>query len=385
MKLRKYFLTCLAAVAVFCGATVCGGCGAPSAPTSTEYVLASYENYADLYNTEFKILGKVTLNEDKRFVTDGNKSAKIEIAATSDDYGGSSGGDRLINRIRYYAVDFPAFIDMSTFDYVSIDVYNDSEYQYDLFLSVVSGSDSLNTCLDGGTLAARQWNHLTFDINPYFFVDRTDVAFLEFMIIGVDKAGSPQTTLYLDNVRVAKFDGTVSAPVYVPEKKLSYDGIELLGLDAADDLQYVALSTPHSTGDGWARMTLDPSAERIFGRAALRVEMYAATYEKDTLWATGNEYRIGVYADAVSAVRGAKTVNVKCHNPDMQTKRVKLLCSAGTRTATAAVDIPAGETALLVCDAAAVLQNVDRIDIAVNAWNFGGKATVYFSQLQYTV
>ena len=374
------------------------GCGEEPTKTvsSKEYVVNSYESYADLVKVYAPrtMLGEITLCQEQAYVTDGKASAKFHfITDVKDgDIISSSADTRNVSTITYSAYDYPdEYRYLNKVDYFSVDIYNAEDKEYDLYFGAKSEKTSKFIYTNGARLAAKQWNRIRFDVNPYQFGANSDVIQYDFYFLGMESLPENGATMYVDNFRIGLYDKTPQAPKYVNDSDIFYGGIDVLKFDAQKDMSYVSTSSSAPASRfALCKASYDP-AVNVFGTdGALRMDMHPSCLNNKSFWMEESDYNVDVDSTIIKLLNGAKTVSIRCHNPGVDAQNVCLYASYQEGTINESIVeqrvlVGAGETVTITIDDEEILSKMDKLKFGVASWRLTGYSSLYFSGLKFTV
>ena len=353
----------------------------------TTYVMNGYESYDDLVWTAIhgELFGEITISNDPQFVTQGEHSAKFALNNESDFGSPDQNGDRLLTgSFKYQVASYDEkFKWLDKIDRFCIDIYNDSDYDLDIYFSPTASG---NVCLftDGAVLAANSWNYLTFDVKPYLLEENTAVHEYVFYLKGMDAIPDQKATLYVDNFRADIYSEQPPAP-QPNASTFHFDGIEILNFDDAGDTDFILTRNNASVAEMmplfYARQEKSCTA---FGEDGALCVYLERSHKSDDLWEEGQGYDIVVGAAALNGVRNPATVGVSCFNPSTTTQYVTLLVSSGDTVKTERAAVPAGEI-VSVCADVGGFDTIDGLTIRIDSWKLTRKSRLYFGNLQYTV
>ena len=352
---------------------------------SVEYVMNSYESYDDLVRTSSMrtMLGSIELVKDKQYVTDGNSSAKFYF--TKDTSNGDNqvyGGEvRNVSKITYSSYDYlDHFKFIDRVDYFSLDVYNATDSDYELYFGAKSEVTSTYIYTNGATLAANQWNHIRFDVNGYCYDSGTATIQYDLFWLGMERLPDEGATFYVDNMRIALYEETAAAPA-LPEGEPANS---LLSFDSIDDMRYVtAKSICQASRMPLVRLGYEPFAS-CFEGGAMRMDMYPANWNNQSYWMSSNGYCAQILSSVAQQARGAKEVSVLCYNPNPTDEQVSLRVKCGYGYVLSTATVPAGQTAKITFAEETALVGLESLEIRVACWRIGQTGTtLYFSNLRF--
>jgi hypothetical protein len=273
--------------------------------------------------------------------------------------------------------------DLSKIDYISLDVYNDSDDEYMIGLRVISQGKWDAVHVNGGLLKARQWNRLVFDVNPYFFKS-TIIQELMFAINGM-YGGADEIPFYLDNFRVALYDSELVAPT-TTFKTDEAGNTTLVAFDSVEDKKLFNVKTLNlSSACPVQTFELANNIEEIFPDGAYKMEMYDLCYDYMETWYSSS-YDLEFTPDIYAKAKNSREIKIDLYNPDIYAKHVTITAIAGEEKKEAVVEVKPGRTATLIFNDDKILKNLDEFYVRVNTWNLGdNRSTIYLSNLRVKI
>lgn len=366
-----------------------GGC-AGGGNALTEYLMNGYEDYYDLAWTSVHgdLFGEISINDNKKYITEGNGSAKFALDYRSDFGSPDQNGDTLQTGIFKYEVSNyeNTFKWLDKINSFSIDIYNDSAYEFDLYFAA-GGDESAYFLSDGTVLAANGWNKLRFEVKPYFFGKDTAVKEYLFYLSGVEKIPDKKATLYVDNFRAEVYAKQPSVPTVGSTSELSFGGIELLDFDEAADTEFIVTTSNTKSVEFLPLFytQFDPLFSVGENKKGALKAVISQSHKEGLLWETGNGYDIRIHSEVLKKAAGAKTVAVTCFNPDTTAHYVTLVAGEGKKSAKTKAFVPSGGSVTVTLSDMNGILALDALTVRIDSWKLTGKSCLYFSQLRFTV
>ena len=385
---RIICLLLVVCAAVF--ASACNGGGKPAA--TNEVRLSGFEDYYEMQKINYGLfVGGMSLNEDKAYVCEGEKSGKFFIDYNANepvDYNDNDGGKAYSETTKPQFGFLPSLYDSAIGDLGNVDafrmsVFNPNDRNVDLIFAVKDDGNKI-AFSDGRTLEAGKWSHISFDIKPYFFNQSLAVSEYIFYIYDDAATTADTMTLYFDDFSVLKTTNK-AAPV------TSAAAGEILAFDKIEDASLVLTTTAAAS---YPAFYAAYTGREIFEgqKGALQVTVRNGANWQYDVNPTTNGYKIEVLGSLVKErAAGATGFSVDCKNDGESNLYISLVTSTGSGTdsvknAVSKVVVPAkGETTITLDDIAALEGgSVDGMTILIDNWNLMGTYNVYFRNLKVT-
>ncbi len=368
MKKILIFITLL-----ICLSTSILGVGCKS-KVSDVYVLNGYENYSDLDKILMYdgIQGKANINKDKKFVTQGEASLKIELDYLSE----FTSSAMYATKIHYVANRYDdKFSWIDEVKEIGIDVYNDNDEQFEFFFGVY-GEQEESILVDGQTLIPNSWNYIRVPVKQWFFKEKTLIKEYRMYINGASRLEDRKATFYFDNFTFS-MNKNYKVPTVesVGNEVLSFDtpsALDLLLIKNAVDLYeflphvYVKQSPNVLIGDKKGGLEVTFSRTHYWG------DMYIN--DDKEMGADNSGYDIILYKDLVAKINGAKSVSLTCYNPNPTVHDVTLIAKNGKNEYLSRVDLSSGEIATLTLE---LPSQIDYFAIRVGSWNVVDRCSLF--------
>lgn len=205
MNKRSFkFMSCILALMCAMSVTGCGKNNENTVVSLTEEVLlADFESWAP----DFQLcrissnFGKVSMNTDSAYVSNGERSARIDPVGNGWMY------------IPTYSEDFEFdYTDFTYVDGIKVDVYNAQQTEESVsvgFVSALSGIDTFERAGEETFKLAPGWNTVSLYVDPSIvciIADLTDIQGVYFIFDPINVGDITDTTprYYLDNLRLIK-------------------------------------------------------------------------------------------------------------------------------------------------------------------------------------
>lgn len=402
--MKRVLLTALTLALALCGFAGCKKESTEPAAMGAE-LLYSYESYEELIPiTANKLMfGSIEINEDKKYVTDGEKSARFTFDMNYGQGSLYSQDAEFVTTPQWKIrkLDLPQkFTYADKTEYLTLDAFNTSGTDLWLYLAAMAEPHGEYLYCDGVKLAAGGVTHARFDMRPWFFESGKQIAAMQFSLRGLDKTPDKKAVVYFDNVRI-KLSESVAVPESAPRDTETER--EILRFDKVVDSMLVlplleAYGDSYNSGENVPAICADYDPYAVMGerQGALKV-----TWDKNMLKKSGfNQYpyfqRLSVHGSLLPRLVGAKTVSVTCFNPSNERQRVALgvQYTNGSDadgnpvivTEQKAEFIPAGETVVITFEAESgtLDKALDKLYIDISSWHTADATDMYFADLVYT-
>ena len=265
MKKKILYIPLLTALAVTALSGV--GCGGETAVVDPNPIrlVNDYETQADLNSVMmYTALGKVTVNEEKEFVSHGKASAKVTVMA-DPFYGVYDTYTPRLYQAMHIKKDARNYTDFTDVNIVELDVYNDSEkeekFGFSLYYSYYEG----NNATEWFTLAPKSWNTVRYRVTRETIPTAKENGETVRKVEGVNyyfERQKEEVNFYLDALRVYKTSEAIGESVKTelqPNEICSFNALwQVTGVKVNGTVGRPSASLSRTfTTDGGASLKLD--------------------------------------------------------------------------------------------------------------------------------
>lgn len=386
MKKIKRLMSFLAGIVIVSSILPFSSCNSEQVLGTETIVVNGYEKYQDLSFTTMRgwAQGKIELNTDKQYITEGNSSASFFLKQDNDCLESLIWSRQEYPWISFFKYETSLYPNLRWIDQIktfSFDIYNDSNLDYEVYLSAIGDAGYVYSS-DGAVLVANSWNSVNFELKPWFFEKDTYVKEYAFYIVGIEESAQ----LYIDNVRIEKYDG--NAPKYTETFDPTFEEQELLTFATEKDVQFIQTECGIRGDVGEVISLLDVSYNptvqvgNLYG--AMQVNFNRCLL-KGWSWAEDGAYALRVDPRILTNTQKAKSFEIRCFNPNQRAHVVTLEVEGGVRIASKRVRIDAMKTEKIQVSNLLGLSRVDNVYIRIDGWDVTSMQTLYFSGLYFTV